>query len=139
MLRKVLGILSFMMVALTFLIIYRCSRSPSLFVTMKNEEIIVDVQSWGEYGAAVKEIEVFEVKTKKLIWKIQSIGKPPVVDKFTLIKGRNNLLPIGLKNKDYHINVSDSGYGFLLKSKVKYKIKIKGKNGGTKSMEFSFP
>jgi hypothetical protein len=107
---------------------------PPLHVRQRGNEVLVDVQTLGEYKTTVSRIRLRE--KSRILWEVTATGRAPQIHTFGLRLGTNALVPIlcggGVpssclgkdESRDFMVVLPSPGTPFSLEPGREYEIEV---------------
>lgn len=123
-----------LMFLMTMTVTGGCKLAPSLRVDSKGSSIVVDVQSFGEYGTEIRRIRLTDRTEDRVIWEVVAQKQiHPSLHTFTLSVGAN---PTKEWRDGYDLVVPRDGDSFFLEKAREYLIEVwSGEGKWTRSYE----
>jgi hypothetical protein len=100
-------------------------KAPPLRIVQRGNDIVVDVQTLGEYPTTVNRIRLSDLNHSSVVWEIAAANGTPQIDRF-MLKAAENPATLEANFGTYRIVAPTSGIGFLLRKGSKYKIELWG-------------
>ena len=116
-------------VAIVLLVVWIALRwnAPPLRIVQSRSDIVVDVQTLGEYPTTVYRIRLSDLNQSTVVWEITTANGTPQIDRF-MLKADKNPAALEANSGTYRIVVPTSGSDFLLRKGSKYRIEMWGGN-----------
>jgi hypothetical protein len=113
--------------------------APPLRLVRSGNEIVVDVQTLGEYPTTVSRIRLSDVSQSKIVWEVEVERGTPQIHEFSL-RPDDNSPALESQYGDYRVVAPKGDSRFVLRKGVRYRIEVwGGKTDFTKrSATFSF-
>jgi len=100
-------------------------NAPPLRLLKGVSEVVVDVQTLGEYPTTVNRIRLIDLRESKVVWEIVRQSGTPQIHEFSL-KPDNNSTVIDAQYGDYRVVAPAGTSHFALGKGVKYRIELWG-------------
>lgn len=102
-------------------------NAPPLRIVQRGNDILIDVQTLGEYPTTVKRIRLSDLNKSSVVWEIVTANGTPQIDRF-MLKADENPATLEASSGTYRIVAPTSGTGFLFRKSSKYRIELWGGN-----------
>jgi hypothetical protein len=99
----------------------------STAIVQRGNDIVVDVQTLGEYPTTVDRIRLSDLNQSTVVWEIATANGTPQIDRF-MLKADKNPAVLEANSGSYRLVAPTNGSGFLLRKGSKYKIELWGGN-----------
>ena len=112
--------------------------SPPLRMTLRNNEVAIDVQALGEYQTTINRIRVTDITSGNVMWEVAAQNGEAQIHGFSLRGGAN---PAGVQADfgEYHVVGPVDGRQFQLQTGRAYRLDVWGGNEyERKSADFLF-
>jgi hypothetical protein len=114
-------------VVLALLIVWIALRwnAPTLRLVRSSRDIVVDVQTLGEYPTTVNRIRVSDLSQSTVVWEVVTQRGTPQIHDFAL-KLDNNPALLAAQYGDYRVVAPNGADRFVLRKGVRYRIELWG-------------
>lgn len=99
----------------------------STAIVQRGNDIVVDVQTLGEYPTTVDRIRLSDLNQSTVVWEIATANGTPQIDRF-MLKTDKNPAVLEANSGSCRLVAPTNGSGFLLRKGSKYKIELWGGN-----------
>lgn len=103
-----------------------CGRPP-LRVTARENKVVIDLQTLGEYPSNVARLRLTDVATQKVVWELVGIGEPQI-GRLELIVGENAAAASDVRHGRYDVVAPKGQTTFNLQPRRKYLIEAWGRD-----------
>ena len=118
-------------IAVFSVILGGCEVVPPLRVTSGDTDVVIGVETLGEYPTTISRIRISEKKSGMAILELHAEGgRLPQIWNITLKQGGNTTDSIGLPEVElYRIVTPAGGQGFTIEKETTYLVEVWGKSG----------
>ena len=99
----------------------------STAIVQRGNDIVVDVQTLGEYPTTADRNRVSDLNQSTVVWEIATANGTPQIDRF-IWKADKNPAVLEANSGSYRLVAPRNGSGFLLRKGSKYGIELWGEN-----------